>query len=577
MKIEIVEKYKSIQTLQWNDIPQLAVITGQNGVGKTQLLQLIYLKILGDKKIDNLIKIEDIEYLPHQVNHIGDWQLDDTSTISIANNITTIEQEYNNFTNNRSNIANIDLKNDAVINRKKMISHIVQHPSGRNISLEDYKKSSNALFPHRALAKNIEKLFLDWRTEEINLRADGHDSSQIKEKIGEKPWEVLKKIINNAELPFKFNNPDKTRIADKFKLQMTHTRNGEEIDFSALSSGEKTLLSLIFYLYHSEKTPYKILLFDEPDAHLHPGMSKYFLKIIEETFVKKLGIRVIMTTHSPCTVALCPPEALFEMIYEPPRIKKAASLNSTIFNLTSGSLYVNKMTKYILVEDNDDAEFYNYLYDQLRSEKCINMDITLQFISVSTRKSKLEGRSGGKTVVRGLIENFMAVGADAIFGLVDRDDKEEENPNVFQIKRYSIENYLIDPILIYATLVENNIKLDIDISHDLHSITKIKQESEKNLQKIADHIISLIRFENKEEEDIKIPFINGKTIKYPSWIINMKGKNIIAQCGSVNDFKGKINHGNLLKSLKRTQFITADFIDLFKSMHNCIINNSEHS
>src|SRR5829696_6513342 len=39
--------FKSIQSLVWNDIPPFAVLTGANGAGQTQLLELLAAKITG--------------------------------------------------------------------------------------------------------------------------------------------------------------------------------------------------------------------------------------------------------------------------------------------------------------------------------------------------------------------------------------------------------------------------------------------------------------------------------------------------------------------------------------------------
>ena len=40
--IIVKSKFKSIKPFTWNDVPKLAIITGINGVGKSQLLQLLY-------------------------------------------------------------------------------------------------------------------------------------------------------------------------------------------------------------------------------------------------------------------------------------------------------------------------------------------------------------------------------------------------------------------------------------------------------------------------------------------------------------------------------------------------------
>ena len=42
MKIDFTGKYKSIRNFEWNDVPKLAVVTGLNGSGKSQLLEIIH-------------------------------------------------------------------------------------------------------------------------------------------------------------------------------------------------------------------------------------------------------------------------------------------------------------------------------------------------------------------------------------------------------------------------------------------------------------------------------------------------------------------------------------------------------
>jgi recombinational DNA repair ATPase RecF len=42
MNIELISaSYKSIKSLKWDDIPEFVVVTGKNGSGKTQLLELL--------------------------------------------------------------------------------------------------------------------------------------------------------------------------------------------------------------------------------------------------------------------------------------------------------------------------------------------------------------------------------------------------------------------------------------------------------------------------------------------------------------------------------------------------------
>ena len=83
-------------------------------------------------------------------------------------------------------------------------------------------------------------------------------------------------------------------------------------------------MSLAFWaLSIAENKKIKILLLDEIDSHLHPTFCKSLITIIEKFIVPK-GIKVIMATHSPATIAYANEESLFlmNMPNEEPRIEK---------------------------------------------------------------------------------------------------------------------------------------------------------------------------------------------------------------------------------------------------------------
>mgnify|MGYP006183719209 CR=1 FL=1 len=121
----------------------------------------------------------------------------------------------------------------------------------------------------------------------------------------------------------------------------------------------------------------KLLLLDEPDAHLHPSMSQQFLNVIKNVLVDKFDVQIIMTTHSPSTVILAPNDSIYEMSRVEPRIRRCVSKNHAVSLLTSGLVYVGEGTKYFLVEDNDDVAFYSFVYNQLTTDNQIDANIPL--------------------------------------------------------------------------------------------------------------------------------------------------------------------------------------------------------
>jgi len=73
--------------------------------------------------------------------------------------------------------------------------------------------------------------------------------------------------------------------------------NGIEIAINELSTGEKTLLSKVLYLYF-KGVKNKIILIDEPELSLHPAWQNKVLKLYEN-FAKENNCQIIIATHSP--------------------------------------------------------------------------------------------------------------------------------------------------------------------------------------------------------------------------------------------------------------------------------------
>lgn len=63
MKIEVIKVYNSVDPFVWDNVPPLSIITGLNGAGKSQLLELIRTKHEIVQRDDGInYKTEDIAF-----------------------------------------------------------------------------------------------------------------------------------------------------------------------------------------------------------------------------------------------------------------------------------------------------------------------------------------------------------------------------------------------------------------------------------------------------------------------------------------------------------------------------------
>lgn len=142
-------------------------------------------------------------------------------------------------------------------------------------------------------------------------------NDEFEKQYGRKPWDLINEILLKfGSLNYEVNNPEGLERGHEFQLKLVDKKDPKVIvEFENLSSGEKVMMALVSSIYKSDvdkKFP-KLLLLDEIDASLHPSMSKTMLEVIENEFVNKNNINVILVTHSPSTVALAPESSIYTM------------------------------------------------------------------------------------------------------------------------------------------------------------------------------------------------------------------------------------------------------------------------
>ena len=144
------------------------------------------------------------------------------------------------------------------------------------------------------------------------------------------PWETLRDILSSMKdaseddglFDFEFSDPGNSELnmgtyknlPFEFISEMKNRTTGAQYELNSLSSGEKVLMALCFVSFNQylgRRRP-ALLLLDELDTVLHPSMVKALVRTLQELFVSK-GTKILMTSHSPMTVAALDDDAIFRL------------------------------------------------------------------------------------------------------------------------------------------------------------------------------------------------------------------------------------------------------------------------
>jgi ABC-type Mn2+/Zn2+ transport system ATPase subunit len=351
-------------------------------------------------------------------------------------------------------------------------------------------------------------------------------------KHGEPPWEFVNSVLEAANLDFRINQPPKYEDRP-YEPILTDQIRRSQVTFNDLSSGERILMSFALCLYYAQDRRQivdypKILLFDEIDAPLHPSMTQSLLSTIQEVLVKRHGIRVILTTHSPSTVALSPEESLYAMYKTDQRRMQKSTKDKALSMLTTGvpTLSIDyENRRQVFVESHYDVQFYEKLYKKLKDLRThLVPEVSLNFIASGV------GGQGNCDQVKNVVNQLQQAGSRTVYGIIDWDLTNCGNERIKVLghgNRYSIENYILDPVLVAAFLLrEKWIERSTIGLDDNENYIHFAIFDSFRLQGIADFVVDQVKAHVPlalQDEKLPCQYLNGQTINLPKWFLQLQG------------------------------------------------------
>ena len=597
MDIQLVSgSYKSISELVWTNIPTFAVITGPNGSGKTHLLELISRKLgvnvvaegmenarmgMGQPiafeanlQISVDFKQQDVVF------HRSRW-LPANSNASLESVISLAQAawaERHGATPNR--------------NWDHLWSTITEKTGKERIQIEEHE-FLDALPPNfillsdtQQLTPSIAELFVSYlHCADTKIRKS-LSLKQAFESLEPLPWHILNQLFETASLPYRVvtpSLPERLPFSNKqitYQLLLEDSKTGLPIPPAELSSGERVMFQMALWLFSFKQrdehnvpsNSNRLLLLDEPDAHLHPALTKSFLDTIRSVFVDMHGIRVVMTTHSPSTVALTPESNLFVMARDGLRLQPVKSKWQAVSQLTAGLLTIGSESKCVFVEGSDDRNFYRELHSLLMipsdGKPTLDSSRSIMFIDAS------KGHPGdGKGIPSGGRNNVVkwvnAIESTQIAGIIDLDAGNVGTDRVHVIGRYSHENYLLDPVFLYAVLLEKGNAPQIpNISLGRHDARKLLSLEPSILQVVLDAILSDLKAlaPNPPAQCASashlVEYHNGPQLRMQEWFIKYDAKKLLEPISK----KFNVNREYLIEKYALMEIVPAELVTILRNI-----------
>lgn len=174
---------------------------------------------------------------------------------------------------------------------------------------------------------------------------------------------------------------------DTLHIELFRCSNDEAIDFDELSSGQKSIFTLIFLVITSELQN-GLLMIDEPEIHLHPRLQKKYFELLKD-FSEKYNLQSILVTHSPVFIDEKTIKNTYRFYIESGETKiiKPDGILPSEEELIRFLSYTNSSkifftNKVILVEGDTDNYFFTYL---LNNEIKSNQEI--EFLTIGGKNS----------------------------------------------------------------------------------------------------------------------------------------------------------------------------------------------
>jgi ABC-type cobalamin/Fe3+-siderophores transport system ATPase subunit len=295
-----IEQFKRIDSIEL-PLADLNILVGANGSGKSSVLQALHLASCLMRQADrirldstSMVRVSDLDYLPSdeywRLGHGADW----------GNKSTTSSSKVS-FKFRDADGAKVTAKLEMRSARNAGISVQGELPEAVRTKFRGADSFFSGFIPGISGIPNVEQK----NSKRVVLKACSFGDSNVylrnalnllpaEDLIQIESW--LEPLLGQIKLKVEFDE------ARDFEIRAQAEIDGLLMPLELLGTGYLQLIQIYCYILLFKP---QMLLVDEPDIHLHPGVQEKLAASLLQ-IARAQGIKIVMTTHSPFIVRGAP-------------------------------------------------------------------------------------------------------------------------------------------------------------------------------------------------------------------------------------------------------------------------------
>jgi len=453
-----------IDHAECDEVPQIMVIAGPNGVGKSTLLEAILQIPTGQMEGET----DRSYFAPHRSP--SDQSISEVN-LARMNDVTARETFSVTHTNRGPG--------------PRRLRDLFGTNVGGNVERSNNPKRQADYLPYYEVKRRLSQLkrnryrFLDQVYEEQN---------QVPEDYLPDFEEPFRHAVESILPGITFRGVEEE--GNEYRLKFEN-RDGSPVEFDDLSSGEKDLIAQVFIAVEHrlqqklanqglDEPPEGdlLIIIDGPESYLHPRLQANFMDFVrdfaESNAEQGSRVQFIICTHSRSIIDRARDDEAYFLVYpdqtgdDGNQLINSADVDSRLLEEITeelGSVLLSSGKDILLVEGPTDRDVLNTLFPNLEE----SVDVV-----------PMEGKD---RVVQDTLNKLIPELADkgiGLYGLVDRDRdlnlENDLNDNVQSLPATCMENLLLNPDAIYQSLRDSQIGItgleerNIDDTDDIENI-----------------------------------------------------------------------------------------------------------